>query len=300
LFIVAYTRGDGRQQRCAAHDNHGQESFGNDVDGRDSTLAHTDGERLRIERKRVPGGRPGDLRARRDAEPLDDSATGGRQAEPRLGGSAARISGGLDPISKELIDDASEADALEIVRALRRDDGPQAVLWSLGGLGCIPAPPLLRRAMLGLGVEEARAVSRRAEEAIGLASRSEVRDLRHAEQAPGSSRQQGPRGQPQTQPHDALRVVSHALALAARQAEAVAFQGWPARPGAEQYDWEPSRCTQEKDPYRRKRLAALGNAVVPQVAELVGRCVMDIIALERRGPVPTVDIGTHWNVTRVP
>lgn len=38
---------------------------------------------------------------------------------------------------------------------------------------------------------------------------------------------------------------------------------WPAPRGCAQYDWEPPRVTEEKE-FRRKRLKALGNAVVPQ------------------------------------
>lgn len=48
---------------------------------------------------------------------------------------------------------------------------------------------------------------------------------------------------------------------------------WPARPGEEQYDWEPPR-TALGVPDRTDRLKALGNAVVPQVAEMVGRWIL--------------------------
>jgi DNA (cytosine-5)-methyltransferase 1 len=47
---------------------------------------------------------------------------------------------------------------------------------------------------------------------------------------------------------------------------------WPARRGEEQYEWEPPRTIAEHMPYRRQRLMALGDAVVPQVvAEVVRR-----------------------------
>ena len=50
---------------------------------------------------------------------------------------------------------------------------------------------------------------------------------------------------------------------------------WPARPGEEQYEWESPRTVVTRlggkpygSPFRNKRLALLGNGVVPQTAEL--------------------------------
>jgi len=51
---------------------------------------------------------------------------------------------------------------------------------------------------------------------------------------------------------------------------------WPARPGEAQHEWEAPRVAQGV-PNRAKRLKALGNAVVPQVAYVVG-CVVRAIA----------------------
>jgi DNA (cytosine-5)-methyltransferase 1 len=49
---------------------------------------------------------------------------------------------------------------------------------------------------------------------------------------------------------------------------------FPAPRGAKQYDWEPPRTTQvTKD--RAARVKALGNAVVPQVVEVIGRAIME-------------------------
>lgn len=53
-----------------------------------------------------------------------------------------------------------------------------------------------------------------------------------------------------------------------------------APPGAEQHPWEPPRLV-EIAPDRTARLRALGNAVVPQVAVLVGRRLLEIA--EREG-----------------
>ena len=53
---------------------------------------------------------------------------------------------------------------------------------------------------------------------------------------------------------------------------------WPARPGEDQYEWEPSRTTITRlggvsygSAYRNQRLMLLGNGVVPQTAEIAWR-----------------------------
>lgn len=51
---------------------------------------------------------------------------------------------------------------------------------------------------------------------------------------------------------------------------------WPAGPGEPQHEWEAPRVAQGV-PNRAARLKALGNAVVPQVAEVVGRVVLEIL-----------------------
>lgn len=49
---------------------------------------------------------------------------------------------------------------------------------------------------------------------------------------------------------------------------------WPAPPGHEQHGWEPPR-TCEGEPGRVAELKGLGNAVVPQVAEYIGRLILE-------------------------
>lgn len=51
---------------------------------------------------------------------------------------------------------------------------------------------------------------------------------------------------------------------------------WPARPGEQQYDWEAPRVTTEKPAHRIAQLEALGNAVVPQIPEALGRRILSI------------------------
>lgn len=53
---------------------------------------------------------------------------------------------------------------------------------------------------------------------------------------------------------------------------------WPARPGQSQEAWEAPRVVTEKKINRTARLKGLGNAVVPALAEYVGRCIMAVEA----------------------
>ncbi len=49
---------------------------------------------------------------------------------------------------------------------------------------------------------------------------------------------------------------------------------WPTGPGEPQHGWEPARTVISEVPQRCARLKCLGNAVVPQVAEIIGGAIM--------------------------
>lgn len=52
---------------------------------------------------------------------------------------------------------------------------------------------------------------------------------------------------------------------------------WPAGRGPHQHPWEPPRTIAERGPDHARRLKALGNAVVPAVAEVVGRVLLGLM-----------------------
>ncbi len=55
---------------------------------------------------------------------------------------------------------------------------------------------------------------------------------------------------------------------------------WPAGRGAPQFAWEPPRTVSGREPNRRPRLKAIGNAVVPACAKLAGSVLIDWIAAQ--------------------
>ena len=50
---------------------------------------------------------------------------------------------------------------------------------------------------------------------------------------------------------------------------------WPALCGQPQYDYEEPRLTDDSDPYRRQRIKAIGNAVVPQIVYPVAKLLYE-------------------------
>jgi len=66
----------------------------------------------------------------------------------------------------------------------------------------------------------------------------------------------------------------------------LAAHRWPVGPGEAQHEDEPPRVTQDRRE-RQQRLKALGNAVVPQQAYVVGRVVAEVLRGTRSRGVTT-------------
>ena len=131
---------------------------------------------------------------------------------------------------------------------------------------------------------------------------------RHGQVGAGSEQplpagERGARGEGLADSHGSRRELERRSGLldserAAYGHDAHRRDRWPSRPGEPQHEWEARRTTQAEPGLgratdglpawvdsreRRARLRALGNAVVPQVAEAIGRAVMAVAREHAQG-----------------
>jgi len=152
-----------------------------------------------------------------------------------------------------------EASPSEVMSILRCLDEPEAVQREAGGLSGVPPPAVLWADVLWTrasgGEPDAgwpAVTGADADEAVAV-----LRDVQRHASADGSAPQgREPGEQRPGERDDAVRALSCAMALAERQAR---------------------KAERRVSRWRRSALQALGNAVVPQVAEIVARRVREIL-----------------------
>jgi DNA-cytosine methyltransferase len=77
--------------------------------------------------------------------------------------------------------------------------------------------------------------------------------------------------------HGLSRRVARYSAPAQEQEKDCRWRGWPAPPSQPQFSWEPARTTPEPVVNRKDWLEALGNAIVPQCAQVVGFFALELL-----------------------
>jgi len=126
------------------------------------------------------------------------------------------------------------------------------------------------------GLEERGQQLARSEQPTAAGSGAPLSDagrIELREQSGGGRGTNGPRSAESAKP---LRAAQPGVGGGGHGLPAGLDGRWPAGPGEAQQDWEPPRTARDVA-NRPARLRALGNAVVPQVAEVVGRLVAELL-----------------------
>lgn len=199
------------------------------------------------------------------------TGTGGRTTEPGLGRSPDGSPGDLDEgwINAE----TCSTDGRQDLPPMWRDDAAQAVQRALGGQVSLPETSILRQGLHGSGHEANGRNPVGSPVACAEDAGATVRSVRGGQETPSAPLRRQSIEQHPAQHPDAMQVLSRLLARALEEARA--SNHWQnAGPGG----WEDGISRVVDGPAgkvdRRQRLKTLGNAVVPQIPELIGRAIM--------------------------
>lgn len=213
-----------------------------------------------------------------EGQPASARASVGWATEPDVGGGLDGFSSWLDGPGRAMIRqphelvlayaDATHRSSAEAVRALRSDDGAEAVWEAARGCGGLSSPTVLFAYLRQLSTrcDEGRLALESAE-----AAWANLRGVWADHKPSRAPRRSGPGEQHSGERADALQDVSRLLALDA-EAAWLAYRRSDVCPPL---SWEAGIARVATGvPDRVDRLRALGNALVPAIAEWIGERIV--------------------------
>jgi site-specific DNA-cytosine methylase len=170
--------------------------------------------------------------------------------------------------------DAKKVRSEEVLRKMRAEVGKEIEWHKVRRPGSVSQEAVLFTYLRKL---EGRCEERDAPLARKEASEGCLRGMRTSEEPRGSSHRSGRNEQPPRERADALQVLSRLLARHSQEAwEIYSRQNASALLNVWGKGWEDGvPRVAHGVPARVDRLRCLGNAVVPQVVELIGRAIME-------------------------
>lgn len=209
-----------------------------------------------------------------------------RRAVAGLGRTAARASFGVDgcsgPEETEKINALADSHAgPSSVSTMRSSDRAQTIQWEIGGQDDLSAQDVLRHAVRPSGVHQGNGGSIDSSLASMEVSEADVRGVRRDQEAARPPLRQQSSEHGSVEPSNPMPVLPRLLALDGKEdrapgagANAGSMAGARYPVATEAWEGDTPRTVAGGTPGRVPRLRALGNALVPQIPEMIGNAIL--------------------------